>query len=339
MSTYMVPGSPEDCCNGALMLATPPYRTEALEDISCSTKDVIDLKADDDDDDDDGSSSPPPPLCGSDDEGPARAATRKARPCLHNQWLKYGKKQGKIVLRCTEASCKRQWKIKPGVQLKCDDFYKGGCTRGVDCSHPHIYARQGYLRTVTTPIEGLARRTDWPPLPNALTSFPPSAPPSMPPSNPATPSPCVARSSPGLMGSMPGLLEAGAAAPIKPLLPPTKRRAGPAKGVQKHQQVQQQTQQQTQLQQTQISQHGLQQQVPDSPAAARQDVFVDPQWQQQVGPFVGGLMVQQVQPQPIPLSPPTAVQAFSTAQQGLAWSPTPVVVFAMPTAAACYSPS
>eukprot|EP01065_Artemidia_motanka_P016157 TRINITY_DN1989_c2_g1_i22.p1 TRINITY_DN1989_c2_g1~~TRINITY_DN1989_c2_g1_i22.p1 ORF type:complete len:430 (+),score=138.76 TRINITY_DN1989_c2_g1_i22:74-1291(+) len=129
--------------------------------------------------------SSPPPLCceseGDDDEfsnlmspgshsidmdfRPTVSATEVPRPCVHNQWVKYGKKQGKIVLRCTEESCKRQWKIRPGTHAKCVDFYKSGCARGAQCPHPHIYARQGYLRTATTPHDGLARRTDWPPRP------------------------------------------------------------------------------------------------------------------------------------------------------------------------------
>eukprot|EP00756_Hemistasia_phaeocysticola_P031532 Hpha_TRINITY_DN16358_c1_g3::TRINITY_DN16358_c1_g3_i1::g.60307::m.60307 len=125
--------------------------------VSCSTND-----------DDDNSSCPP--LCDSDEEdtaegsGSTRRQTDSARPCDHNQWIKYGKKKGKIVLRCTEESCKRRWKIRSKTHPKCVDFYKSGCARGSSCPHPHVYAQDGH--NSTRPTDGKARRTDWPPCPD-----------------------------------------------------------------------------------------------------------------------------------------------------------------------------
>eukprot|EP01062_Namystynia_karyoxenos_P025383 TRINITY_DN1998_c0_g1_i2.p1 TRINITY_DN1998_c0_g1~~TRINITY_DN1998_c0_g1_i2.p1 ORF type:complete len:457 (+),score=110.97 TRINITY_DN1998_c0_g1_i2:92-1372(+) len=92
----------------------------------------------------------------------AELAEQPKRPCPHNQWIKYGKKQKKIILRCANESCRALWRIVPGVTPKCKDFYGAGCPLGSDCPRPHIYCRQGYLRTSTVPRDGLCRRSDWP---------------------------------------------------------------------------------------------------------------------------------------------------------------------------------
>ena len=62
------------------------------------------------------------------------------RPCSHNMWEKVRKvSKAKVCLRCK--ACGTFWYTKLELHIKCSLFYKGKCTKGGDCEHPHIMTR------------------------------------------------------------------------------------------------------------------------------------------------------------------------------------------------------
>eukprot|EP01062_Namystynia_karyoxenos_P056520 TRINITY_DN4748_c0_g1_i5.p1 TRINITY_DN4748_c0_g1~~TRINITY_DN4748_c0_g1_i5.p1 ORF type:complete len:283 (+),score=109.93 TRINITY_DN4748_c0_g1_i5:83-850(+) len=67
-------------------------------------------------------------------------AADRVRPCCHNEWVKEGKKRGRLQLRCQV--CRAMWKTRPEAHEKCHAFYCGRCKLGDECPRPHIYARQ-----------------------------------------------------------------------------------------------------------------------------------------------------------------------------------------------------
>eukprot|EP01062_Namystynia_karyoxenos_P056517 TRINITY_DN4748_c0_g1_i2.p1 TRINITY_DN4748_c0_g1~~TRINITY_DN4748_c0_g1_i2.p1 ORF type:complete len:303 (+),score=104.08 TRINITY_DN4748_c0_g1_i2:93-911(+) len=67
-------------------------------------------------------------------------AADRVRPCCHNEWVKEGKKRGRLLLRCQV--CRAMWKTRPEAHEKCHAFYCGRCKLGDECPYPHIYARQ-----------------------------------------------------------------------------------------------------------------------------------------------------------------------------------------------------
>eukprot|EP01062_Namystynia_karyoxenos_P056516 TRINITY_DN4748_c0_g1_i1.p2 TRINITY_DN4748_c0_g1~~TRINITY_DN4748_c0_g1_i1.p2 ORF type:complete len:289 (+),score=102.53 TRINITY_DN4748_c0_g1_i1:83-868(+) len=67
-------------------------------------------------------------------------AADRVRPCCHNEWVKEGKKRGRLQLRCQV--CRAMWKTRPEAHEKCHAFYCGRCKLGDECPYPHIYARQ-----------------------------------------------------------------------------------------------------------------------------------------------------------------------------------------------------
>ena len=88
------------------------------------------------------SSTPPSPVAA--DANESRLAVTAEGPCVHNAWQRVRKlrKSGGVLLRCFE--CGAKWATEITMHHKCPDFYRGKCTVGNECPHPHIYARGTY---------------------------------------------------------------------------------------------------------------------------------------------------------------------------------------------------
>ena len=69
------------------------------------------------------------------------SADAEACPCRHNRWKRVRKmKDGlRVLLRCL--TCAKSWATRTELHEKCGAFYRGECTLGGDCPHPHIYSR------------------------------------------------------------------------------------------------------------------------------------------------------------------------------------------------------